>query len=194
MQIPLFPLHTVLYPEGPLPLRIFEPRYLDMISYCLREGTPFGVVQIRTGSETGPALTFDTGTLAEVSDWYQGSDGILGITALGSERFLLQSRERQSDGLLRGEAQVLPAAESYPLPEEFMPLVQILDGVLDDLGRLYVDLPRRYDDAVWVGYRFAEILPFSAQQKQDCLEMSDPLQRLQLVRSVLRDARGVELV
>lgn len=194
MQIPLFPLHTVLYPEGPLPLRIFEPRYLDMISNCLREGTPFGVVQIRAGSETGPALTFDTGTLAEVSDWYQGSDGILGITALGSERFLLQSRERQSDGLLRGEAQLLPASEAYPLPEEFLPLVQILDGVLDDLGRLYVDLPRRYDDAVWVGYRFAEILPFSARQKQDCLEMSDPLQRLQLVRSVLRDARGAELV
>jgi len=194
MQIPLFPLHTVLYPEGPLPLRKFEPRYLDMISNCLRAGTPFGVVQIRTGSEIGPALTFDIGTLAEVSDWYQGSDGILGITALGSERFSLRSRERQPDGLLCGEAQLLAAPESCPLPEEFLPLVQILDGVLDDLGRLYVDLPRRYDDAVWVGYRFAEILPFSAQQKQDCLEMNDPLQRLQLVRSVLRDARGVELV
>ncbi|ANO52223.1 LON peptidase substrate-binding domain-containing protein [Woeseia oceani] len=194
MQIPLFPLHTVLYPEGPLPLRIFEPRYLDMISQCLREGTPFGVVQIRAGSETGPASTFDIGTLAEVSDWYQGSDGILGITALGSERFVLQSRERQPDGLLRGEVQLLPATTSCPLPEEFLSLAQILDSVLTDLGRLYVDLPRRYEDAVWVGYRFAEILPFSAQQKQDCLEMTDPLQRLQLVRTVLRDARDVELV
>jgi hypothetical protein len=139
-------------------------------------------------------LTFDIGTLAEVTDWYQGSDGILGVTALGSERFSLRSRDRQPDGLMHGEALLLPATEPYPLPEEFLPLAQILDGVLDDLGRLYADLPRRYDDAVWLGYRFAEILPFSAQQKQDCLEMADPLQRLQLIRSVLRDSRGVELV
>ncbi len=194
MQIPLFPLNTVLYPDGPLPLRVFEPRYLDMISACLREETPFGVVQIRAGSETGPARTWDVGTLAKISDWYQGSDGILGVTALGRQRFSLESSEYHSNGLLHGQAVLLPEPEPQPVPEEYLPMVQILDGVLTDLGRLYEDLPKRYDDAVWVGYRFAEILPFSVEQKQACLEMDDSLERLQLIRSVLRDVRGVELV
>lgn len=194
MQIPLFPLHTVLYPGGPLPLRVFEPRYLDMISVCLRTDTPFGVVLIRAGSETGPALTFDVGTLARVTDWYQGSDGILGVTALGGERFSVKSRASQGDGLITADVELLPEPDPCGLPDDHLPMVQILDGVLDDLGRLYDGLPRRYDDAVWVGYRFAEILPFEAEQKQRCLEMNDALARLRLIRSALRDVRGVELI
>jgi uncharacterized protein len=193
MHIPLFPLHTVLYPDGPLPLRVFEPRYLDMISACLRDEIPFGVVQIREGSEIGPANVWNVGTLARINDWYQGSDGILGITALGTDRFELASSDYDGRGLLHGDAKLLPAAAYQELPEEYLPMVQILDGVLDDLGRLYEQLPRRYDDAVWVGYRFAEILPFDAEQKQACLEMDDSLERLRLIRDVLRDVRGVEL-
>ena len=193
MQIPLFPLHTVLYPGGPLPLRVFEARYLDMVSACLRDDTVFGVLQIREGSETGPADTWDIGTLARITDWYQGSDGILGVTAFGEQRFRANSAARNADGLLIGDVDVLPADEAVPLPEEYEPLVQILDGVLDDLGRLYDDLPRRYNDAVWVSYRFAEILPFTAEQKQTCLEIADPLDRLQLIQVALRDVRGIEL-
>ncbi len=193
MQIALFPLHTVLFPGGPLPLRIFEPRYLGMVSACLRDQSPFGVLQIRDGSEVGPASTWDVGTLAHISDWYQGSDGILGVTAVGDQRFRVRSTERREDGLLVGEAELLPADPPLALPEEFLPLVQILDGVLADLGRLYDDLPRHYDDAVWVSYRFAEILPFSAEQKQTCLELSDPLERLELIQTALRDVRGIEV-
>lgn len=193
MQIALFPLHTVLFPGGPLPLRIFEPRYLGMVSACLRDQSPFGVLQIRDGSEVGPASTWDVGTLAHISDWYQGSDGILGVTAVGDQRFRVRSTERREDGLLVGEADLLPADPPLALPEEFLPLVQILDGVLADLGRLYDDLPRHYDDAVWVSYRFAEILPFSAEQKQTCLELSDPLERLELIQTALRDVRGIEV-
>ena len=194
MQIPLFPLNTVLYPDGPLPLRVFEPRYLDMISACLRDEAPFGVVQIRAGSEFGRARTWGVGTLAKISDWYQGSDGILGVTALGCQRFSLESSEYQPNGLLQGQGVLLPEPESQPIPEEYRPMVQILDGVLTNLGRLYEDLPKRYDDAVWVGYRFSEILPLSVEQKQACLEMDDALERLRLIRSELRDVRGVELV
>ncbi len=193
MQIALFPLHTVLFPGGPLPLRIFEPRYLGMVSACLRDQSPFGVLQIRDGSEVGQASTWDVGTLAHISDWYQGSDGILGVTAVGDQRFRVRSTERREDGLLVGEAELLPADPPLALPEEFLPLVQILDGVLADLGRLYDDLPRHYDDAVWVSYRFAEILPFSAEQKQTCLELSDPLERLELIQTALRDVRGIEV-
>lgn len=193
MQIPLFPLHTVLYPSGPLPLRIFESRYLDMISRCLRDDTPFGVVQIREGSETGAATTWDVGTLARISDWYQGSDGILGVTAMGSERFRILERARASDGLLLAEVELLPADAALTVPEQYLPLVQILDGVLADLGKLYDELPRRYDDAGWVGCRFAEIMPFSAEQKQHCLELDDPVARLAMIQHALRDARGIEL-
>ncbi|MEM9207821.1 MAG: LON peptidase substrate-binding domain-containing protein, partial [Pseudomonadota bacterium] len=98
MTCPLFPLRTVLYPGGPLPLRIFEARYLDMISNCLKTESPFGVLLIREGAETGPASTYEVGTLARITDWYQGSDGLLGVTAIGERRFRLLSAERQADG------------------------------------------------------------------------------------------------
>lgn len=185
MQVPLFPLHTVLYPEGPLPLRVFEPRYLDMISACLKNDVRFGVLLIREGSETGPASTCDVGTLARIADWYQGSDGLLGVTAVGEVRFRLLAAESRKDGLNVGEVEILPEQTGVALPEEFMPLAKVLAGVLDDLGRLYDGLERRYDDAAWVGYRFAEILPITAEEKQACLETDDPLWRLHAVRKMI---------
>lgn len=193
MKIPLFPLRTVLYPGGPLPLRIFEPRYLDMISDCLKRDCPFGVLLIRDGSETGAARTFDVGTLARITDWYQGSDGLLGVTAIGEQRFHLLEVERRQDGLNLGDIETLPERQRSPLPEEFRPLAGILAGVLEDLGRLYESLERRYEDAEWVGYRFAEILPISPEEKQRCLELEDPLERLHIVRKVLNTVRGVEV-
>ncbi len=192
MKVPLFPLGTVLYPGGPLPLRIFEPRYLGMISDCLKTDTPFGVLLIRRGSETGPATTYDVGTLARIIDWYQGSDGLLGITAIGEQRFRLLSAERRPDGLNIGEIELLEPEDHHFLPDEYKPLAHILAGVLDDLGRLYESLDRQYDDAGWVGYRFAEILPISPEQKQSCLEANDAMQRLHLVNNVLNSVRGPE--
>ena len=190
MKVSLFPLSTVLYPGGPLPLRIFEPRYLDMISDCLKNDKPFGVLLIRSGSETGPATTYEVGTLARITDWYQGSDGLLGITAVGEQRFRLISVKRRSDGLNIGEIELLEPEDYQALPEEYKPLANILAGVLDDLGRLYESLERQYDDAGWVGYRFAEILPITPEQKQSCLEANDVMQRLDLVKEVLNTVRG----
>ena len=156
MRIPLFPLNTVLFPGGPLPLRIFEARYLDMISERLRTNEPFGVLLIREGDEAGRASTYSVGTLARITDWYQGSDGLLGITAIGGQRFRLLSAERMPDGLNIGDVELLPEEPQTPLPDEFQGLAKILADVLDDLGRLYEDLERRYDDAGWVSYRFVE--------------------------------------
>jgi len=190
MTTPLFPLRTVLYPGGPLPLRIFETRYLDMISDCLKKDAPFGVLLIRNGSETGPSSTYGVGTLARIVDWYQGSDGLLGVTAVGGRRFRLASCRRQPDGLNLGEIELLPEDVPAALPPEYRPLADILAGVLDDLGRLYEDLEKHYDDAVWVGYRFAEILPLPPEQKQLCLEADDPFRRLELMREVLESVRG----
>jgi hypothetical protein len=192
MNVPLFPLSTVLYPGGPLPLRIFEPRYLDMISDCLKNDMPFGVLLIKSGSETGPATTYEIGTLARITDWYQGSDGLLGVTAVGEQRFRLISATRRPDGLNVGEIELLKPEDHLSLPAEYQPLAKILAGVLDDLGRLYESLDRQYDDAGWVSYRFAEILPISPEQKQSCLEADDVMQRLHLVQEVLNAVRGPE--
>ncbi|NIV18523.1 MAG: peptidase S16, partial [Woeseiaceae bacterium] len=108
MRVPLFPLRTVLYPGGPLPLRIFEPRYIDMVSKCIASDSPFGVLLIKSGTETGPATTYDIGTLARIIDWYQGSDGLLGITAIGEQRFRLKASSREPDGLAIGEVEIFP--------------------------------------------------------------------------------------
>jgi len=180
----------VLFPGGPLPLRIFEARYIDMISDCLRRDTPFGVLLIRDGGETGPATTHSIGTLARITDWYQGSDGLLGVTAIGEHRFRLLSSERMDSGLNVGEVELLPDEPPVPLPEEYQPLSQILDGVLDDLGRLYASLDRRLDDVAWVTTRFVEILPLELEEKQRCLEDSDPEARLRIVRRLLEQVRG----
>jgi Lon protease-like protein len=190
MNVPLFPLRTVLFPDGPLPLRIFEARYLDMISECLKSANLFGVLLIRNGSETGTASTYEVGTLARIVDWYQGSDGLLGITAIGDRRFRLISSWRRDDGLNFGEVELLPDVDRIALPEACLPLAQILASVLDDLGRLYENLERHYDDAGWVANRFAEILSIPAGQKQRCLELDDPLARLESVRAALASAQA----
>lgn len=185
MQIPLFPLNTVLFPGGPLPLRIFEPRYLDMLSRCMKDNAPFGVLLIREGGEVGPATTCEVGTLATVTDWYQGSDGILGVTAIGTERFRLLSANRQADGLNVGDIEILPGLPSGPLPPEYQPLAKILAHVLDELGLLYEGLERHYDDAVWVAYRVIEVLPVALESKQTCLESEDVLESLQFARQMI---------
>ena len=190
MQVPLFPLNTVLFPGGALPLRIFEPRYLGLVSQCLKSDMPFGVLLIRDGGETGPATTHNVGTLARITDWYQGSDGLLGITAIGEQRFRLIASERQEDGLNIGEIETLENEPSTPLPEEYQEMAAILAGVLDDLGRLYESLDRHFDDASWVTSRFVEILPIDLEEKQRCLEQSDPFERLQIVRELLDSTRS----
>ncbi len=190
MRIPLFPLNTVLFPGGPLPLRIFESRYLDMISRCMKDELPFGVLLIDEGPEAGgPATTHEVGTLAQVTDWYQGSDGLLGITASGTDRFKLLSAERQPDGLNTGDIEILAAPAPMAVPPEYQALPHILETVLDDLGRLYEDLERRFDDAVWVAWRFVEILPIELEQKQEVLESDDIPACLQMIERALNAGR-----
>jgi len=189
VQVPLFPLNTVLFPGGPLPLRIFEPRYLSMVSNCVQNDTPFGVLLIREGGETGPATTHEVGTLARIADWFQGSDGVLGVTAIGEQRFRVVSSHREASGLNVGKIEILPDDPAMPLPEEYRAMPEILTGVLDDLGRLYESLERHMDDASWVASRFVEILPLDLEKKQQCLESSDLAERLRIVQDLLDSAR-----
>ena len=145
MQVPLFPLNVVLFPGGPLPLRIFESRYIDMVSERMQSEGPFGVLLIRDGQEAGgPASMHDIGTLARITDFYQGSDGLLGVTAIGEQRFRLLAAERAADGLNVGTIELLENEPEVPLPADYEPLADILAGVLDDLGKLYDSLPVSY--------------------------------------------------
>jgi Lon protease-like protein len=155
----------------------------------MKTDQPFGVLLIKDGKEAGPATTYEVGSLAKITDFYQGSDGLLGITAMGGQRFRLISNERQSDGLNIGEIELIEPETPLPLPDEYRVLPEMLANVLDDLGRLYELDSRRYQDAVWVTYRFLEILPIELEQKQLSLESSDTLARLILVSELLDSVR-----
>ena len=161
-----------------------------MVSSCMKSDTPFGVLLIKDGIEAGLATTYEVGTLAKITDFYQGSDGLLGVTALGQQRFRLVSSDRQPDGLNIGEVELIEPEASLPLPDEFRQLPDMLSNVLDDLGRLYETQECRYEDAVWVTYRFLEILPVDLERKQLSLESSDTTARLKLVDELLDFVRG----
>jgi Lon protease-like protein len=183
-EIPLFPLNTVLFPGGPLPLRIFEARYLDLVKRCLRENTGFGVVLIRDGEEAGSGLTAtcDVGTYARIVDFSGQPDGLLGIEARGERRFRILSRSRARDGLNLAQVEWLPDERSVPLPNEFADLGPALEAVLTQVGEPYESLERRLEDAGWVAGRLAEILPLPPTHKQHCLELDDPVDRLCFLR------------
>jgi Lon protease-like protein len=182
-EIPLFPLSTVLFPGGPLPLRIFEARYVDLVRRCLRDDSGFGVVLIREGVEAGgPALTCDVGTYARIVDFSQQPDGLLGIRAHGERRFRIRDRRRARDGLNLADVEWLPADPVLPLPEEFAELGPALEAILEQLGEPYASLERRTEDAAWVAGRLAEILPIPPAHKQHCLELDDPVERLRYLR------------
>ena len=182
-ELPLFPLATVLFPGGPLSLRIFEPRYLDMVATVLRGDNRFGVVAIRSGSEVGEAETFGVGTTAEIVDWEDGG-GLLSIKAVGRESFTLEASSRRPDGLYVGRAALLDEPPETPLPLEHSRLKSLLETLLKQLP-VYAGIATAYDDAVWVGARLAEILPFTVVLKQSLLETRDPLARLDKIAAAL---------
>ena len=174
----LFPLQIVLFPGGALPLRIFETRYVDMVRNCMRSSANFGVVLIRTGSEVGPAQTFEVGTAASIVDFNQLADGFLGISCVGQRRFRILTSSVQADGLNVGSVQWLDAEPALSIPARHAALAELLESVLPRLGEGYTDMEMQLDDAAWVGYRLAEILPIPLAQKQFCLELNDPIARL----------------
>ena len=176
--ISLFPLNIVLFPDGPLPLRIFETRYVDMVRRCMREDAAFGVVLIREGSEVGEVEVYDVGTMAKITDFDPLPDGLLGLSCVGMQRFRIVTRSRQADGLNLGAVEWLEPEPAVAVPERHARLAQLLQTVLPQLGEVYSDIEMRLDDAAWVGHRLAEILPIPLSDKQSYLEIDDPIKRL----------------
>lgn len=186
LTIPLFPLHTVLFPGGPLPLRIFETRYIDMVSRCMKQGGGFGVCLIQSGEEIGAAAsTYDVGTLTRITDWHMRHDGLLGITTCGEQRFRIISGEVQPDQLTVAHVELIADAEARDVPVDYLPLVDVLRQMIEQVGHHYTALPKRYADASWVGYRLSELLPIRLAQKQYLLQLADPIQRLERLCGLL---------
>jgi uncharacterized protein len=184
--IPLFPLHTVLFPGGPLPLRIFETRYTDMVRRCLRERLPFGVLLIEDGDEAGEVATTATvGCSARIADFHTLHDGLLGISCLGERRFRVERVWRAADGLNMGEVSWLPAEPALPLPAEYARLAETVRRALEELDEHYEHVERKFGDAAWVGARLAELLPISLAEKQTLLELDDPLARLDVLLTLV---------
>jgi Lon protease-like protein len=186
--VPLFPLNIVLFPGGPLPLRIFETRYVDMVRRCMREDQGFGVVLIREGEETGVADIREVGTMARIIDFDQLPDGLLGLTCVGQQRFRIHAHRRQADGLNIGEVEWLAPEPLMPIPERHARLAALLDSVLPQLGEVYAGIEMHLEDAAWVGHRLAEILPIDLADKQYCLELDDPLLRLDVLAPLIEIA------
>ena len=193
-ELALFPLNVVLFPGGPLPLRIFEPRYVDLVRNCMRTQTPFGVVQLLSGAEAGvePGVATETapvGTSARIVDFFPLEDGLLGIYCLGDRRFRIERRWQQADGLHRAAVRWLGSERGVALPAEYRHLGALMQRLLPRLGELYEAVEPHADEAGWVGYRLAEILPVALAEKQAWLELTDPLERLaQLAPLIRRDA------
>jgi Lon protease-like protein len=181
-RITLFPLNTVLFPGGPLPLRIFEPRYLKMVSDCMKNDRPFGVCLIKEGREAGEAaLPHDTGTLARIEDWNQLPDGLLGVTARGGERFTVRDTQVDGEQLLNADIEIIEDAPATGIDEAFQPLVDLLRKALPQAGPLYENIETRWDDPDWVAYRIAELLPDDNEFKLDLLRADTPDERIAMV-------------
>jgi Lon protease-like protein len=197
-HLPLFPLQTVLYPGGLLPLKIFEVRYLDMVGECLRGGGGFGVVALRDGLEVrrpgaAPEAFEHAGVLARVDDVDAPQPGILLLRCRGTRRFTVSDPRQQDDGLWTADVRFLPDDPVLPPGKEFQGTAQALGRALQTLeseGLHLHDGPLRLDDAGWVANRWCELLPLPLSARQKLMLLSDPLMRLRLVDDVLRQ-RGL---
>ena len=185
--LPLFPLHTVLFPGGHLPLRIFEQRYIEMVKQAIADGTPFGICAIREGTETGtPAVPYTVGTLVRITDWDMPEAGILHIDTQGEERFVIRHVETEPSGLLVGTVDSISAEPYSVIPGELELAVEILRRIVSEYGADKFPAPLAFDDAAWVGFRLSEVLPLKLSIKQDLLEMNDSVTRLRILNEFLR--------
>jgi hypothetical protein len=186
IQVPIFPLNTVVFPGGLLPLRIFEQRYLDMTKCCIRDSAPFGVCLIREGREVGePARPHETGCLADIVSWDMPQLGIFILITQGRQRLRILEQWTQPNRLRMADVMLLPEEDRQPVPEEHAACADILRAVIDRAGESNFPAPLRYDDAVWVGYRLAEVLPLENTVRQHLLEMPDAISRLRMLTTVL---------
>lgn len=185
---PLFPLGSVLFPGGPLSLRIFEARYIDMVGRCMKDGGGFVVVLIVEGREAGSGAltTAAVGTEARIVDFNRLEDGLLGLSCVGGERLRVVRAWRQDDGLNLAEVTPLAPDPAVVVPADCAHLSEALRRLYPDLGPSYTGITPLFDDAAWVGNRLAELSPLEPGVKQGLLELEDPVERLRYLAPMIR--------
>ncbi len=184
-NIPLFPLQQPLYPGIPLDLRIFEQRYLNLVTRSLKNAEPFGIVPIISGREVGaPPDIYPWGTLVEIRDWNQLEGGLLGIRVQGDRRLHVRETAVQHDGLLTASVDILPADEFVPVPEEYGDLLQLLEELAEKLPLDYLK-PDGNTGAAELGWRLTMLLPLATEKRLSMLEVDDSLERLDRLRDWL---------
>ena len=199
-SLPLFPLGTVLFPGGLLPLRIFEVRYLDMIGKCRKAGVPFGVVSLTSGAEVrkagAQAESFaNVGTLADIHAFDAPQSGLLQIECVGTTRFRVRHSALQKNGLWIAEVEAVADDVALDIPDDLRHTATALRRLVDtlearrraqgDTVRLPVGAPYRFDDCGWVANRWCELVPMQLALKQRLMELDSPLMRLELVSDLL---------
>jgi uncharacterized protein len=185
-EVPLFPLHTVLFPGGRLPLRIFEQRYMEMAKACLKHDAPFGVCLIHQGKEVGePAVPVGVGCLARIVEWDMPQLGVLQVSARGESRFRIVRQRVQGDGLLRASIELLAEGDDAPLPHGAARYAKLLERVIEQHPAL-LERPHRLDSSAWVSARLAELLPLPMEAKQALLETENGRARLEKLDAFVR--------
>ena len=182
--VSIFPLNTVLYPDGVLPLKVFEQRYIEMTKACLRDNVPFGVCLIREGREVGAAAVPEPiGCLATIEQWDMPQLGVFHLVARGGARFRIRETQVAPNHLI--SAMIDPIAPDGAADDVDPLCREVLQAIMDKVGAERFPAPARLDDAAWIGYRLAEILPLDARVKQELLEITDAAQRLARLRGLL---------
>lgn len=212
-QLPLFPLQSVLFPGGALPLRIFEVRYLDMIGRCHKAGEPFGVVCLSEGSDTrrrAPAdgsgkptgdgfareAFFPVGTLARITKFERPQPGLMTIGCVGTQRFRIQRSEQLKHGLWVADVELIDDDRVLPLPDDLLFTREALQGLVRNIedsiqqsGESGIEMPLlepyRWNDCGWLANRWSELLPLAPALKQRFMALDSPVLRLELVADTL---------
>ncbi|BAU46613.1 peptidase S16 [Sulfurifustis variabilis] len=189
-ELPIFPLNAVLFPGGRLAVRVFEKRYVDMVTRCMKSDRPFGVCLIKKGEEVGAAAEpHPIGTLVQVAHCDMDQPGILEVVARGTGRIRLNGTHTQPDQLVLAEVETLPEGE-VPVPERHGRLVEVLKQVLKQVGDEAWFPPARFDDAGWLAGRLTELLPLPLGLKQALLELDDPVARLDVLAELFPTPPG----
>lgn len=199
--IPLFPLNAVLFPNGILPLKVFETRYIDMVKECMKQETPFGVVLIKSGQEVGaPAEPEDVGCMAHIVQWDMEGLGILMLRTQGGERFRILATRVSADNRLEGRIEMFSEDDTSSITDVHMSCAKALKLVTDDInakgraehGHAFESpfaLPLQFDNAGWVANRWCEILPIPLKARQKLLELDSAQSRLAIVHQYLLQHR-----
>ncbi len=192
-ELAIFPLETVLFPEGVLTLRVFEARYLDLVSECTAADTPFGVCLLTQGSEIEPGAQHEAvGCTARIVDFDVEESGLLNVRARGGQRFRVLERRLRQDGLVRADIEMIDPDDEVPVPTEHADCETLVRRLVDDLVareadpmRRMIAEPYRFDSASWVGNRICEFLPIAPRARQKLMELDDAVTRLSLIHQYL---------